>query len=347
MAEATVISRSKRNVFLDLFRFLLSFMVICIHLTGETYSIYPLYRLAVPAFFMISGYFLYSDSADGLKRKAHAFALRSAKYMIIGTAIYALFEIVSAIESGTSLGWIFTTFFYEGENFFFRFFILNAPVPYYTVGAQLWFLVALFVVSLVHMLLVHIGRTDLYKIIVPVAFLVYFFFSGFMYFIQPDAGLNIRYMRNAWFFGLPNIGLGYLSARINWHKKSFYKWIYLVLGLVLFFLQIPEASLYPEGAMLEMYLSGVASALLLIQFLVGIKSPTADGFYRWVGKSASFYIYILHMGVAVVLSRYVALGSSMKKCVVVFVISFAIYEVIFLITRLISRLRSRSHSVAY
>lgn len=340
MSEINPASKPSRNVFLDIFRFLLSFMVICIHLSGETYSVYPLYRLAVPAFFMISGYFLYAPGCDERKR-ARAFTLRSAKYMIIGTAFYAVFEIINAILSETSLGWTFTTLFYEGNNFFFRFFIWNAPVPYYTVGAQLWFLIALFVASLVHLLLVYIEKTDLYGIIVPVGFIIYFFFSGFMYFIQPETALNVRYMRNAWFFGLPNIGLGYLSAHINWHKKSFYKWIYLVMGVILFFLQVPEASLYPQNANLEMYLSGVAAALLLIQFFAGIKMSFGGRFYSWIGKSASFYIYILHMGVAVVLSKYIKFASTMQKCVVVFIVSFAIYEIIFLLSKLVTHMRKK------
>ena len=46
-----------RNVFLDLFKFFLYFLVIAIHLAGESYSNFPLYRLAVPMFFLISGYF--------------------------------------------------------------------------------------------------------------------------------------------------------------------------------------------------------------------------------------------------------------------------------------------------
>lgn len=49
-----------RNVYLDLFRFFLAFMIICIHLTDKEYAFFPLYRLAVPMFFMLSGYFLYS-----------------------------------------------------------------------------------------------------------------------------------------------------------------------------------------------------------------------------------------------------------------------------------------------
>ena len=36
---------SGRNVYLDLFKFFLCYMVICIHLVRDTYPIYPLYRL--------------------------------------------------------------------------------------------------------------------------------------------------------------------------------------------------------------------------------------------------------------------------------------------------------------
>lgn len=43
-------TKKGRNVYLDLFRFFLAFMIICIHLTIETYDFFPLYRLAVPMF---------------------------------------------------------------------------------------------------------------------------------------------------------------------------------------------------------------------------------------------------------------------------------------------------------
>ena len=64
MEQAT----NKRNVYLDLFKYFLSFLVIAIHLTGEYYSHFPLYRLAVAMFFLISGYFNYSpDNIFGIR----------------------------------------------------------------------------------------------------------------------------------------------------------------------------------------------------------------------------------------------------------------------------------------
>ena len=328
-----------RNVYLDLFRFFLAFMIVCIHLTDKVYAFYPLYRLSVPMFFMISGYFIYTADPQKEEKKGAGFVRRSAMYMLIGIAFYTVYEFVSCLRSGTSVGWFFTTIFYEGNSPFFKFFFLNAPIPYYTVGAQLWFLIALFVLSLVHFLLVKLQKTHLYKILVPLCFAIYFFFSGFMYIIQPHTDIPVRYMRNAWFFGVPTFGLGYLMAQRNWHKKSWYKYIYLALALLFFALQIPEDRLVSrENSGLEMYITGVISAVCFLQFFMGIQKADCRFFYTWIGKSAPFYIYILHMGVASTLSSFLTFPNLMQKSAVVFLVSFCIYEIVFLIGKLAKRL---------
>ena len=327
--------RGGRNIYLDLFRFFLAFMIICIHLTGDTYAFYPVYRLSVPMFFMISGYFLYTADREKSVKKAGGFIRRSALYMLIGIGFYTVYEFVACLVTGTSVGWFFTTIFYEGQNVLFRFFIQNAPIPYYTVGAQIWFLIAMFVVSLVHFALVKLRKTHWYKVIVPICFAVYFFFSGFMYIVQPHTDIPVRYMRNAWFLGLPNFGLGYVIAQWKWHRKSWYKYLYLVAAIFFFGLQILENRLVArENSALEMYITGVVSAVCFLQFFMGIQKADCKFFYAWIGKSAPFYIYILHMGVACVLAEFVAFQSLLLKSLVVFGLSFAIYEIVFLLSKL-------------
>jgi hypothetical protein len=56
--------QKRRNFYLDLFKFFLCFLVIAIHLTGDIYWYFPVYRLAVPMFFIISGYFNYSEDKE-------------------------------------------------------------------------------------------------------------------------------------------------------------------------------------------------------------------------------------------------------------------------------------------
>lgn len=327
-------SRS-RNVYLDLFKFFLSFLVIAIHLVGESYSFFPLYRLAVPMFFLMSGYFNYSSDAEKRKSKSVAFIKRTWHYLLIGFAFYIVFDFIACFVKGNGVGYYFTTLFYE--NFLFEFFFLNRPITY--TGAQLWFLIALFTVSLVHYALVRFQKLHYYKIIIPVCFAIYFFFAGYMYLLQ-DTDMPIRYTRNAWFFGLPNFALGFVLAKLDFHKKSWYKYVYLALGVLFFFLQIWEHSLVSAPNLsLEMYVCGVISAVFLLQFFLGIKRSDCPFFYRWIGKNGAFYVYILHMAVAVVLAELFTFPNLMLKCFAVLVVSFAIYEICHLLSL---RLKSKA-----
>ena len=324
-----------RNVFLDLFKFFLCYLVIAIHLAGEEYDHFPLYRLAVPMFFIISGYFNYSDNKERLEGKAFGFIKRTLKYMLVGFLIYIVFDFVMCYVNGNGVGYYFTTLFYE--DFLLEFFILNRPITY--TGAQLWFLIALFVVSLIHYVLVRFDLTKYYKIIIPVCYAIYFFFAGYMYLLQ-NTDMPIRYTRNALFFGLPNFALGYTLAKFNFHKKSWYKYIYLVLGVVCFFLQVNEYELIKtENISLEMYISGVLSAVFLLLFFLGIKNVSCPFYYKWIGKNASFYIYILHMAVAVALGKLFDIKELTIKIPLVFVVSFIIYEAVYLIKMLIQKMR--------
>lgn len=317
-----------RNVYLDLFKFFLCFLVIAIHLTGEHYSYFPLYRLAVPMFFMISGYFNYSADAQSQEKRSLIFIKRTSRYMIIGFLVYIVFDFIMCYVDGKGVGYYFTTLFYE--DFLLEFLILNRPITY--TGAQLWFLIALFVISLVHYALVRFNKLHYYRIIIPVCYAIYFFFAGYMYLLQ-NTDMPVRYTRNAWFFGLPNFALGYTLAKYPLHKKSWYKYVYLVLGILFFVLQINEYELVKaDNINLEMYVSSVLSAVFLLLFFLGIKRSDCPMFYKVVGKSSPFYIYIFHMAVSVVLSKIFVFPNLMLKSAVVLFASFAIYELGYLIS---------------
>ncbi|MBQ7387017.1 MAG: acyltransferase [Clostridia bacterium] len=322
-----------RNVFLDIFKFFLCYLVIAIHLLGETYAEFPVYRLAVPMFFIISGYFNDTKDSSRRKEKAKGFIVRTAKYMLTGFLIYIIFDFIMCYVDGHGVGYYFTTLFYE--DFLLEFLIMNRPITY--TGAQLWFLIALFVVSLIHYVLVRFDKLHYYKIIIPVCYLIYFFFAGYMYLLQ-NTDMPIRYTRNALFFGLPNFALGYTLARFDFHKKPWYKYIYLTIGVLCFFLQIKEYALVKsENCSLEMYVTSVLCAVFLLEFFLGIKRCGCDFYYKWIGKNASFYIYILHMAVAVVLGKLVTFENQKLRCLAVLVVSFMIYEAVYLLSLAIKK----------
>lgn len=329
-------AKSGRYIGLDLFKFFLCYLVICIHLASETYAHFPLYRLAVPTFFMISGYFSRPKDGENEEEKARRFIIRNLRYLLIGLSINIAFDFVWCYHEGMGVGYYFTTLFYE--DFLLEFFILNRPVTY--VGAQIWFLIALFVVSLIHYLLTHCGKLHWYKVLVPVCFFIYFFFSAYMHFFQ-ETDMPIRYMRNALFFGLPNFGLGYLLSGKNFHKRSWYKYGYLALGVVLFFLQIAEHTLlHTEYESLEMFVSGVLSGACFLLFFTGCKSGKGNWFYRFVGRNGSFYVYVFHMAVAVALGWFISIPNALLRSFVVLVISFLLYEICFWVEKLIKRKKS-------
>lgn len=312
-----------RNVYLDVFKYFLCYLVICIHLVGESYSHFPLYRLAVPMFFLISGYFSYVEGDK--EKRALGNIKRTGKYLLIGFLIYIVFDFIGCYINGNGVGYYFTTLFYQ--DIFLNLVILNTPITY--TGAQLWFLIALFFVSVVHYLLVRYKKEKWYYYIVPICFALYFFFSAYMYIFQ-YTDMPIRYVRNAWLFGLPVFGLGYLIARINFNKKPFYKYIYLALAIIFFVLQIYEDRLLrylsnDAPLNIEMYITSVLSAVCFLQFFLGIKNANSDKYYRVFGKNGSFYVYILHMAVAVVLSYFMSFNNLLLKSLLVLVISFLLY----------------------
>ena len=324
----------KRNVYLDLFKYFLAFLVICIHVYEDSHPHFPLFRLAVPMFFLISGYFSRSEGEESEKRALGAVG-RTFRYLAFGFLFYALFDFVMCYVKGNGVGYYFTTLFYE--NFIFEFVFQNRPIGF--TGAQLWFLIALFIVSVVHYLLVRFGKTHWYRVIVPVTFAIYFFFAGYMYLLQ-NTDMPIRYTRNAWFFGLPCFGLGYLLSGVNFHKRTWYKYLYLAIGISCYFLQLLEAKLLKaDNVSLEMYMTGVISAVFLLAFFFGIRKSDCPFFYRYIGKNGPFYIYILHLAVMVVQQLLYPIGTPLHRAIVVFLSSFLIYEAGYLLTLLYRRVK--------
>ncbi len=73
-----------------------AFIVVLIHSQswGSNVYTYPLLGLAVPCFFAIGGYFLYSDTQEKECRKAQKQLKKALKYLIFYTCLYAVFYIL-------------------------------------------------------------------------------------------------------------------------------------------------------------------------------------------------------------------------------------------------------------
>ena len=324
----------KRNIWLDLFKLVLCWLVVCIHFAGNHYAHHPLYRVAVPTFFIISGYFLYKKEDDKRLQSAKNFVKRSAAYMLFGLGFYLVYGFVICFIDKTSPSEYFTSLYFN--DIVRNFLILNCnPLK---DAYHLWFIIALFTVSVFHFLLVKFKKEKWYFWIVPLCIGVHLFFNGYVKYCGGDP-VSLIYTRNALFFGLPMCGLGYLLAQYNFHKKKWLKFLYLALGLAFFYLQTVEGNLLE----LELYLSSIFSAVFLFLFFMDLKPVKADWYYTYIGKSAHFYIYIIHLAVGKRFEKLITINHIYLKCFAVFAVSLVLYEICFLMVKLVKYLYENFH----
>ena len=150
--------------------------------------------------------------------------------------------------------------------------------------------------------------------------------------------MPIRYTRNAWFNGLPFFGLGYLLAQLDLHKKKWHTMLYGILAAAFTLLQIPEGH-FVEA---EVYASTIPAAVFTLLFFLGLPSPKADFYYKWFGKNMSFYVYILHMAVGIVVGRIWVFEDLFLRSLVILGVSVAVYEVFYMLTSAYQRMKKEN-----
>lgn len=324
-----------RNLWLDLFKLFLVWQVVCIHfaksLAENPYA--PLYRMSVPMFFMLSGYFAYHTEQKTRQSKAISFAKRTLSYLLFGFVFYILFDFIVCFKDGGNPSSLFVSLYYN--DFIRNFLFLNSnPIPN---AYHLWFLIALFVVSLIHILITKFGKENWYFLIIPLCIAIHLFFNGYAKDYNGFV-VSLVYTRNALFFGLPMFALGFSLAKFNLHKKPWLKFIYLALGVAFFFLQMQEGNVLER----EVYISSILSAAFLLLFFVDLKTFDCSWYYHLFGKSMPFYIYIIHVAVGKRLEKHFVYTDFTLKCLAIFFLSLLIYEVVFLLIKLIEWLLKKA-----
>ena len=124
-----------RNYKLDLLRFICACLVIMIHISfAEHDAVNPLTRIAVPIFFMISGYF-YScvRSRNAERRQIKKIALLTALGTLLHFTVYTIIELFGG---NSLLGWL-------GQNFTLKSAIELLFFNVVPFSAPLWYLLAL------------------------------------------------------------------------------------------------------------------------------------------------------------------------------------------------------------
>lgn len=267
----------KRNLRIDYFRVVLSLLVITIHiqpLFGEDSLVgwfisNGIARIAVPCFFIISGYFIHLKIDDNK-------ALR--KYLSHILIVYIVWSI------------IYLPIYYQTIEF--RSLITFALMGYY----HLWFLPALIVGILLLLILKKFIKNDNYLLVIGIIL----YLTGY---IMESMGLPYRSSCNGIFIGYPFIISGYYLQNKNIAGRIKKQYAYAILLFTLATLLMESYWGFKTEVYHNIFISlYIICPILFICILKGSKyAVTKDH----IGKLASgiYYIHILVLSVIIPLSE--------------------------------------------
>ena len=122
MSTSSLMTEVRRYKVIDCLRFLMAAIVVSIHTT--TWRLCGLTEVAVPFFYVVSGFFLFlkmPGESKGSRARFRDWTFKALKMYLIWTAIYLPFTILGFIRDGLTLRQcilvFLRNFFFVGENF--------------------------------------------------------------------------------------------------------------------------------------------------------------------------------------------------------------------------------------
>jgi len=311
---------------LDKLKVLCAFLIVCIHAPfpgtfGEYFT--ALTRIAVPIFFMITGYFYTPASATNQIKKL-------LKLMLFGNGIYLVWKLTVAAVQGEATSFLTTTFTVRNIA---KFILLNES----HLQSHLWYLGAiLYVVVTVTALFKWNeakGRKELY-LITPFLLLGDLILGKYSLLL-----LNREFpyilVRNWLFVGLPYFNIGmWLKER----EIKIEKWKLIGLIVLTTFTTLLERYLLVSNTLnptRDHYLSTTFLAVAVFLFFLHYVG-NAESFVSRIGREDSSWIYILHPILITVL------GAVMRKTGVENIYSLVRPFIVFLITTVVVDLSMRA-----
>lgn len=324
---------NQRNVGIDIARFAMSFLIVCIHVPpngifGKAFL--TITRIAVPFFFMTSGYFLGNLSSNCLKVKKQA--NRVFKMAIISSGLYFIWYASLSVYQHTGLkNYIQRTLTVEA---LYKWVLFNED-PF---AFHLWFLWALLYTLIFAYFLSRMKNYHkFYWLIVP--FLLYDLCFGKYSLLLWGREFDVYIVRNYVGVGIPYFLLGNLISNSPLTQKISKKVNILHIAIFVFASVIEMLLLSSVGknATRDHYLSTTFLVLSVFYYVLKERknwSEKAKTIARW-GKKYTFMIYIVQVMVINTMTSVVNKINLVKVMwpymsqVAIFLLSFMISVIIF------------------
>lgn len=289
--------RQKRIVGLDALKFLCAFLVVCIHIRpqGETASyLLVLARIAVPVFFMITGFF-YENMVK--KKAVRTYIFKIITMIVSANLLYFVLHGVTALCRGELWHYIQEVL---GVKAIIRFIVFN-DTP---IAGHLWYLNALLYTVVFMVLMDKVSdRRKLYKII-PLLLAIDLVLGKYSLLIF-GREINFILVRNWIFVGVPYFLIGDYIKRLSENGKiqtiSTKKLsVFCVLFASTNILERWFLVFMNANAMRDHY---VSTTLLAIAIFLLFMQMNGQGFnfVARMGKKCSTMIYLMHPAIITVL----------------------------------------------
>ncbi len=296
-----------------------AFTVIQIHVITD-YKIYilPFYRIVVPIFFMISGYFLLNSSGDVNPDRIKRAVVKMIKIIVGINIIYAGYWLIHAIPKDnfslfTSLdSWI--RFILYGDTFCYA----------------LWYLECYLEALLIIWGLTQIKQIKLLYWLIPIGIILNLCFGTYVHLFSDNAMYNGFYHRNVFTIGLPCIALGMLIRRYQ-HRLTFSPSKILIVIVALLGLAYWECLGFLKKYIMTYGDVVITTIPLAIAVFLLFLNCDELGRCRWInsiGRRHSLNIYLIHVLIIWIMSGdFVPFPFSFFDTLVVFIIALALSEI--------------------
>ena len=337
--QISIDKKPQRYSGLDFFKFICAFLVVCIHIRipHVGYWVVAIARVAVPFFFMVTGFF-FPMNFNKEKQK------RQLKKVLILTlfanVLYIVVKIIiEAISGGLGL-FLAETFTLDN---LIKFLVFNDPFA----GAHNWYLNALLYALVLLFVITKFVNIKKIYFLIPVL-LVANMALQVLGEVFPDTILGSNLLiRNFLFMGLPFILLGnYLRA-----KQFNIKKLPLIIGVFAFLILTVLEKMFFNRVFnfhdFELWFSSIFFAISL--FLFALKIDNNNKVYLFVSKCGRDYssiIYVIHtliiFGIAAVLEIInVDIINKTYEYAGTFIVFFASLVVAYLYVLIIKAIKTK------
>lgn len=275
----------------DILKFLCAFLVVCIHcpfpgIVGQYFT--ALARIAVPIFFMITGFF-YLDIVN--KHRQGQQIKKIFIYFALANFFYLVWKSLLAVVSGTGISaWFVQTFSVKN---IINFIVFNES-PF---NGHLWYLGALLYVLLIMVVVYRSRLNKIFCAITPLLLLGDLIFGKYSLFVLHREFPYIV-VRNFFFVGLPYFCIGIMLRKYKGIVKTK---TFLLLSILFSLTTLLERYLLVSAdlnATRDQYISTTLLSITVFMFFREFYQKRSlskvEQVFAKVGREYSVWVYIIH-----------------------------------------------------